>query len=247
MARIRHLERAPITEAIVDFRVRLPADFKAELFAPLKERLRDTYPVAEEGRAFKARFQFQEGKPAATDAEFMGLQAYLFKSADGHNIAQFRVDGFTYNRLAPYTRWNDVRPEALRLWELYVEVAHPLALDRLALRYINNLRLEPPGDLKRYLEVLPPQFPGMPRLLGTFLMRVSSLDPETGLAAHVTEALERAPDPATAVIILDIDVFTTTGLGLATERLLPALEALHDMKNEVFFGCITEATARLYE
>src|SRR5579864_1452406 len=136
MAVLRRLANAPITEAIVDFRVTLPPGFEVEAFTSLKGKLRDTYPVVEERRLFEARFEMKEGKALPPDTEEKGLQGYFFQSEDRRNIAQFRRDGFTYNRLAPYTSWGDLQPEALRLWDLYAEVAAPEKLDRLALRYI---------------------------------------------------------------------------------------------------------------
>ena len=36
MAEIRHLNNAPITEAIIDFRVKLPSEFQVETFFELK-------------------------------------------------------------------------------------------------------------------------------------------------------------------------------------------------------------------
>ena len=37
MAEVRHLNNAPITEAIIDFRVKLPSEFKVEAFLELKK------------------------------------------------------------------------------------------------------------------------------------------------------------------------------------------------------------------
>jgi uncharacterized protein (TIGR04255 family) len=247
MAEIRHLRNAPITEAIVDFRASLPADFKAEAFAQARDQLRESYPVVEEQRVFRAKFAFKEGKPAHPDTESIGLQGYFFKSHDGRNIAQFRVDGFTYNRLAPYTSWGQILPEALRLWELYVTMAKPEGLSRLALRYINHIKVPAKGDLSKYLLVLPTYFPGAPRYLASFLVRTSSHDPETGYLANVTETLERSPDAADAVVILDIDVYTVRGLELGSDPLRVILQELRTIKNNIFFGSITEELAKTYE
>jgi uncharacterized protein (TIGR04255 family) len=245
MAAIRHLARAPITEAIADFRVTLPGGFKAESFASLRDALHDKYPVVNERRLVEARFGMKEGKTLPPAAEIKGLQGYFFQSEDGRNIGQFRVDGFTYNRLAPYTSWEEIRPEALRLWDLYLGIATPERLDRLALRYINRFKIPSTVDLSRYLEVLPPYFPGAPQYLASSLVKVSSHDPGTGYLANVTEAIESGPE--NPVVILDIDAYTLSGLGLRSAELTPALARLHQIKNEIFFGSITEETARLYE
>jgi len=248
MAVIRHLERAPITEALVDFKTTLPDDFPVEKLGSFNQ-LKEDYPNREVQNAFQAQFRFGEkgtfeADPVTTKA--LSLRGYLFRSKDGR-IAQFRRDGFTFNRLAPYTTWEEVRDEALKLWGVYREVAQPERLERLALRYLNRLVVPPRGDLDTYLAVTPPVVPGLPSHLASFLMRLAAFDPQSHYLSNVTLALEQdAADPTRSVIILDIEAYTDTGLGLTAEELLPILERLHVMKNETFFGCITEETARMY-
>ena len=43
MAEVRHLNNAPITEAIIDFRVKLPSEFKVEAFLELKKTMKGYY------------------------------------------------------------------------------------------------------------------------------------------------------------------------------------------------------------
>lgn len=244
MATIRHLSRPPITEALVDFRVSLPGAFKPESFAGVHEKIKDRYPSVDEMRRFEAQIQLEIGKSVSAQQETSGLMGYRFQSSDGRDVAQFRADGFTYNRLEPYTSWDVVRPEALRLWQLFVETTQTTKVDRLALRYINRLNLPPRGNLEDHLEVTPPVFVGAPRLLGDFLLRVSSYDPDTGDRANVTSALQLAGG---STLILDLDVSNTGGVGVSIKEIDPVLDRLHTMKNEIFFGTITEQTAERYE
>ena len=74
----------------------------------------------------------------------------MLKSHDGLSIAQFRIDGFTYNRLRPYPSWEDILPEAIRLWRIYVATVVPEGIARAAVRYVTalNCRL-PAGGLVR--------------------------------------------------------------------------------------------------
>jgi len=63
MAKYRHLKNAPITEALIDLRVRLPSDFNIEILTSLKEELGKRYPYFEERRVVTGGFGWQEGKP----------------------------------------------------------------------------------------------------------------------------------------------------------------------------------------
>ena len=65
----------------------------------------------------------------------------FLRSQDDLTVAQFRADGFTMNRLKPYTGWAMLLPQVLDLWDAYVTVAQPAHVARVALRYINRLDL----------------------------------------------------------------------------------------------------------
>jgi uncharacterized protein (TIGR04255 family) len=245
MAQRRHLENAPITEALVDFRVSLPKEFDAEVFADLKATLADRYPVAEKMRQSGTRIEVTAGKPAFASIP-PRLLGYRFRSTDGLDLGQFRVNGFTYSRLAPYTAWAKLFPEAWRLWTIYVATVRPPFVSRVALRYINHLRLpiQQGDDLERYLSALPPMPPGAPGGFSGFVSRINTFDPASGLSANVTQALE---GPGAPTIILDIDVYKAGEFGIAEGALQPIFQALHSLKNDIFFGTITEETANYYE
>ena len=126
MAQRRHLQHAPITEALVDLRSAPTVDFtQAGVLDRLKKALSDRYSKHSQRGAFEALVEVRHGQPQVPKATDRGLHGHFFESSDGCDIAQFRVDGFTYNRLAPYTDGGAVIKEALRLWNLHVEVARP--------------------------------------------------------------------------------------------------------------------------
>ena len=248
MIRIRHLERAPITEALIDFRVSVSKQLDAATFLEFKEFLGDRYPKVEERRGAQAAIEFGPGKPLAAHTKDLGLQGFFFRSGDGLNIAQFRVDGFTFNRLKPYTRWEEIFPEALRLWKLFIEKVTPEYVSRLALRYINHLNIPLPiEDFAQYLTLPPVVPPELPQHVSSFLTRVVLHESESGLAANVTQALEQGLDPKSVTIILDIDAYKTGEFDPHGAEVAEVLEALHGFKNRIFFGSLTEAALRLYE
>jgi len=245
MARVRHLSRAPITEALFDLRAELPEAFPVERLKELRGRIGDGYPAMEEQRFFTTKLTFQPSREPTPETTELGVRGYSFKSRDALTIAQFRRDGFTLNRLKPYTRWSDLLPEARTLWRLYAEFAGIREFTRIATRFINHLKVPaaPAAEFDRYLTSAPAAPPGAPRTPVGFLSRVESQDPATGLHAIVTQATEAAPEPGALTIILDIDVYKLGGYGPNDPALDELFEALHRMKNDVFFSAITETTA----
>jgi uncharacterized protein (TIGR04255 family) len=247
MARQRHLNNAPIVEAIIDFRVRLAPTFDVTRFASLKETLRIDYPKVQEPREFVAGIEFA-GKQVQQILEDKGLRGYFFRSVDDRNVVQFRKDGFTFSRLNPYTEWKTVRGEAKRLWELYRAAASPELVTRVAVRYINQLGIPQPfNDFADYLTT-PPTLPKtLPQDLRQFMTRAVVCDAATDIWANITQALSQSTKPNEITIIFDIDVYKQHEIGFEESDIWPVFEQLRTLKNRIFFDSISEKTASLFE
>lgn len=246
MANPRHLNNAPITEAIIDFRVKIPSGFDIKELLSVKEVLANSYPKSEPRKFITGSFGIENGKPFVQTPKEEGIQGYFFKSTDEKNIAQFRVDGFTFNRLQPYPDWETVLSEAKELWALYSSRAEPEVITRIAVRYINILELQLPiRDFNDYINA-PPVIPeSLPQDVSQFLTKV--VIHEGDITANITQTLDKSPKPEHIRIILDIDVFIFNELGIRMEDIWADFERLHTMKNRIFWESITEKTARLYE
>ncbi len=246
MAKQRYLRNAPIIEAIIDFRVTLPSHFNPEDFSSFSRELSDRYPKNEPRRVFAAAFGIKEDKPFVEEPEMKGIQGYIYKSGDEKNIAQFRIDGFTFSRLNPYTEWESVFSEAKSLWELYSSKSLPELISRIAVRYINRLDL--PQQMKGFEEYLtaPPPIPeSLPQEASHFLTKI--VIHEGDIKANIIQALTKSPKPEHIGVILDIDVYKANKLGIDESSVWSEFDRLREMKNRVFFESITEKTARLYE
>lgn len=233
MAKERHLSRAPITEALVDIRIQPRAALETEHLAQLENRLSASYP--------------QHDSVYAAPSDSPGSQlGWMFRSANGLQVAQFRSDGFTFNRLSPYTSWDELFPHAMELWKLYVELLRPEQVGRLAVRFINRLATYEPETAFGLLN--PPHLPnGLRVSTREFLSRLVVLDEDTDHAAVITTASDAELTQAKPALILDIDAFSERSYEPQDLDLSRTLEELRRLKNKLFFGMITEDTARLYE
>lgn len=244
----RHLEHAPITEALIDFRVQLAEGFSISEFEPVVARLAKEYPERGPIKTLRATVPIGETSPRP-DVEQSEI-GVLLRAADGKALAQFRINGFTFNRLVPYTSWEDIFPETIRLWTEYVGVAKPIAVTRLAARYINRLKLPlPMKDLREYLTE-PPRVPeGLPQTLKAYLTRLVVHDSMRDQSAIVTQSFEPNPtDAEQAIILLDIDAFKDVHVKPSESvEIHRVLAALHEFKNEIFFGSITQKASELFE
>jgi len=241
------LPNAPITEALVDIRCKLPKGFNVDQFKSLGLRIKGDYPKEKTMRFFETRIDLKDYEKSVTMGD--KINGYRYESSSGTKIVQLREDGFTFNRLKPYEKWEEVKNEALRLWNYYKELVKPEFIKRIELRYINNLNIPMPiNDFRDYL-TCPPEVPeGLPQGISSFFYRVVIPAPDTRITAIITQALESKVDFKDHLpIILDIDVYKITPDGFLEEDVLAILEKLRNFKNQIFFNSITPKLLEIYK
>ncbi len=245
MKRYPVLSKAPITEALIDIRIKVRDDLKIEQLYSIYKFISKEYPNKKERYQWEGRLEFKKGEtPISTAAEM--IDGYVFISTDEKQICQARLDGFTFNRLKPYETWECFRDEAYRLWHKYKEVTSP-EITRVALRYINKMELSRPiRDFSDYLTAAPIVPAGLPQGVTSFLSRVIIHEPEISAAGIITQALEQIVNPNIVPIILDIDVFKQKSEGISEEDAWQILEKLRHFKNKIFFESITEKAKELF-
>src|SRR6266487_4979419 len=113
MSEIRHLRAAPITEAIIDIRVKARSGFNIENFNDIIPAMKENFPIIEQINGSQVSFQVKSNETSFPNIKDLGIQGYFFKTQDKKTIAQFRVDGFTFNKLKPYTSWEELQPLAI--------------------------------------------------------------------------------------------------------------------------------------
>jgi uncharacterized protein (TIGR04255 family) len=243
----RLLRRDPIQEAVIDFRAGGATTLSdAAAAASVVSALSDRFPKHEERRKFETRIELKSGK-FVTENQDEGFFGVFLSSQDDQTVAQFRRDGFTLNRLKPYTGWATLLPLVLDLWDAYVSVAHPDHVARVALRYINrlDLSLEAGKDFSSYLRSAPEIPPELPQEVAGFQTRVTIVQPD-GSMANIIQTLEQSSTER-MVILLDIDAYRNGPMPVGREAIRPILESLREFKNRVFFESVTETTLRFYE
>jgi len=242
------LRNAPITEALIDFRIKIKDGFDVGQIETLYSVISGEYPDKKARHRLEGRFEFKKGdKPFSLSTET--IDGYIFTSADKKQVFQARIDGFTFNRLKPYDRWETFREEAQRVWHLFRNLISP-EIVRVGLRYINKFDIplfpQPLRDFNEYLTAAPIVPEGLPQGVSSFLTRVVIQNQEIDAAAIITQAFEQIIDPKFIPIILDIDAFKQKDR-IGEEEAWQAIEELRLFKNKIFFSSITEKTKELFK
>jgi uncharacterized protein (TIGR04255 family) len=240
------LAHAPIVEAVIDIRARAqdPCE-ETVLLQCLKPRLPD-YPITNKWHEMEGSIRFGPDQPQIGSRD-LGWAGFRFRSPDGKQLASFARSGFSFSRLQPYQNWEQLFGEATRLWRIHVEVAKPLEVQRIGLRFINRIEMQQ-GDLhcEDYIKLHPEptEALGLP-FVGFFHQDTLNV-PGHPLVINVIRTIQPPLSPSDGpAVILDIDVFTTESL--RQEDLAQRLHEMRWLKNKVFYGNITDKALNTFK
>jgi uncharacterized protein (TIGR04255 family) len=238
------LKSPPIVEAVLD----IECDFApGQSFVGLEKaaaaRFCDCYP--------KSRKQFKiepnSAKPVGDDVP--SVSAYLFLRDDEKQLVQLRENGYAFNRLAPYGSFDDYLPEIRRTWGIYLELAAPILIRVVKLRYINRIMLpfvSPNLDLDTYFNV-GPRMPDEERYsVAGFLNLNQLIEKETG--HRITTVLAAGQWEGNKLpVLFDNTVFARIDAPPSDWQSLKAtIQSLRKLKNRVFADTLTDKCLSLF-
>jgi uncharacterized protein (TIGR04255 family) len=242
--RDRHYDKAPIREAIIDIQIEQSAFLTLANLEDVRTVPPQGYEKGQKVIMGHLRGQIEEGRlTASADQDQLG---YFFTGGQSKHVAQFRVNGFTFSRLAPYQTWEQLRDEARKLWESYRQIAGGVSVIRIGLRYVNQLDLPMPvRDFRDFVRSYPEISTDLPQELAGFFMQARIPQEDIGAMLLLNEAMVPPAGPNVVSLVLDIDVFKQ-GLKLdSDDEVWDTLEVLRLRKNLVFEGSITNNTREL--
>lgn len=253
-----HLPNAPISEALIDIRIPFAPSTLMKSLSSLQERVRERYPRRDKRMTFEGQVQFIAAtQQVSTRAEAPKHLGYAFGSDDRLQVFQARLDGFTFNRLKPYTDWESLRKEAHDLWLLFRAAAKPTAVTRLGLRYIN--RIDVPSEsieLADWFNTAPNLPTAIGPIAGLFMRLVVKVENPSAMAIITMAGDQQAGQIAPPLsIIFDIDVFReeqgdsslAKSWASSDAALWALIEDLRQAKNRIFFSSMTDRTLELFK
>jgi uncharacterized protein (TIGR04255 family) len=161
-----------------------------------------------------------------------------------------RAQGFSFNRLAPYTSLDDYLPEIERTWRLYVDLVSPVQVRVIRLRYINRIPVPLSAntvDLDEFLKI-GPRLPDEERLvLSGFLSQQAAIEKDTGDQLNLVLTAQ-PPVNETLPVILDITV-ASAEITEPTDwsTILRLVGSLRSLKNRIFVNTLTSKCIELFQ
>lgn len=247
MSDFPHLNNAPIVEGLIDIRVRARKGLDPGGLLEIHNRLKSQYPNVKPIHQVTAYLEVK-GQEASQQSLSRRESGYRIESADGRNVIQSQVEGFTFSRLKPYETWDALLEGAKVAWAHYSDVARPDAIVRVATRFINRVEIPlPVGQIAEYFAA-PPTIPtGLPPFVSEYFSRVVIGEPETEATVILTQALEPAGGGNNVLsCIVDIDVFKDVSLRPDSPDCWNLLTLFRSLKNRAFFASVTPKTLELF-
>lgn len=244
------LANPPIVEAVLDFDCDLPPNVQlAALEAPAKERYSVTYPKFKIRHVLEHEFRDISGEtPKASMRK--NVDGFMFLEEDEKQLVQVRAQGFSFNRLAPYSTLDDYLPEVGRAWSLYSEFAKPVLITSIRLRYINKILIpliEDPLDLDEYLKFGPRLHDEERLAFKSFLSQYVAVEKETGHEVKVI-LTSQSPENGKLPIIFDITASSANPIEpIAWEGILSKIQSLRGLTDGAFFSTLEEKCLQLFQ
>ena len=234
---------APIIEAIVDIDCDLPPSLDLQsLREAAGDALRDRYPKFRQ-QLIQEHVFTKEGDAPPEFRINQGQGAMQFLTQDEKQLIQFRPNGFSFNRLAPYGSLDDYLTEIESSWRTFLQLAQPVMVRKIGIRMINRILLPMDagrldfGDFLRVTPRLPET--GSPLGFLGFLDQQMALDSDTGNRANIIKTTE-LPQGDQLPLILDIDVFNSSEIPPADWSLIrDRLDSIRSLKNRIFRNTLT--------
>ncbi len=250
MAKVQTLLVPPIIEAVLDIDcVQSPAFDIRRIQNPSRKALAKTYP--------KLRPIFvQNHRLEATPDEQMKysvegrIQGFQFVNRDEKQIVQFRAQGFSFNRLAPYTSLDDYMPQIKKMWLQYSKLVSPVQIRSIRLRYINRILLpliDGRVNIDDYI-LNGPRLADSKRLVLTgFLDQYAAIDKLSGHQINSVLTLQPADNDKLPIIFDNGAVSIKSGDVGDWAWIRTTILELRELKNHIFSKTVTKKCLNLFQ
>jgi uncharacterized protein (TIGR04255 family) len=236
------LTRPPIVEAVIHWQARAQNQFEPEsLRAALNSKLPEfTSREPLHQVEFEAMVSIEENSPVVKHQK--GWLGYRLKSDDGRYVVQFKKDGVVFSRTKEYENWETFTAAAKTIWKVFLELAAPLEIQRLGVRFINHFPDATPETLDEVLDEPPTCPANLP--LKEFVYQSSFDVPGHPFGVRVIKVMQPSTpgQPQSSGLFIDDDVFTTELIRDAEDETAvdDALTKMRWLKNKIFFSLLTE-------
>ena len=231
-------------EVVFEILIKEDNEFQVSRLLTEDKEFRNRFPAIENIRMFEGQIPVDENKEGALINKLYG---YTYKSADGKELAQFRSNGFAYNKLGDYPGGDEYIKSALSAWALYAKCNPNASITRLGLRFINVITVNGfDGDYQKYFWVYLNHSDAIGNI-DMFQYRYSKDFPELGCKAVVGFNPAASTESNQAKFLFDIDVLKDGNVAKDEMSINDAFMLMRNCKNMIFFATLNNKLLEQYK
>ena len=225
---------SPIIEAVCE--IRFGADSQWDMAVPgiIYERVKDTFPKRQQIKALTFKL--------TSEPEFIATDRMQFLSEDGTSFIQVSPHFLAVNHLKPYPHWETYSSLVEKGFDAYRAVTNPNTIERVGLRYINNILFEEKRlDLPEFFNFYPFVGDSISQDYDSFStgIQIPFADGRDRLKIELASRYSEQEDQAS--IILDLDYILMQPASIDLDDLLAWVNEAHQHIGETFEACITNS------
>ncbi|MDZ8138243.1 MAG: TIGR04255 family protein [Nostoc sp. DedQUE04] len=248
----RQYSNPPIEEAVCELRFAPGQAWNFTVPGLFYEKARDLYTgEPSEQNSIATEFKFSRMQVVSPEVTLtQDLPKFLFPSADGTKLVGVGPNLLSIHSLRPYEGWDEFSKRIEQALQLYLEVAKPVGITRISLRYINRIVISSPDqaiDLSDYVNIYPQLPDDLPSHISEFVTQAELIYEDIPAKLAITLS-DSEPQPGEVVFILDLDISQAwVEKPLSFEEVLSNLHELKSREGQVFESLITDRTRELFD
>ncbi|RMG51408.1 MAG: TIGR04255 family protein [Acidobacteria bacterium] len=231
-------KNSPIVEAVCEFRLTTDTPWDPTIPGLFYERVKDTFPHREQ--RLVQEVGVTEDRQGIQHQLRLSDRLLLF-TEDKKMLFQLGRHLLVVNSLKPYPTWQRFKPRIEMAWKGLQDVLEIKGLERIGLRYINQIELPVQRvELAEYFEFYPFVGPSLPQEMAGFIAGVEFTYAEGRDRCRIQLTPTPSSEDDKRAIMLDIDYFLAQPRAVEAADALDWVEKAHDQIEVIFEGCITD-------
>lgn len=240
----RRYEEPPVIEAICEFHFEPDPDWDLTIPGLVYEELEDEFPERRRAKQLGIGFSTEAEK---ITQQVRTVERTQFVREDESALVQIGPNLLAVSHLEPYPTWQEYRPLIRTALDAYLEEANHEGLEKVALRYINEVEIGGEEiELEDYFQFYPYVGPGLPQTHGSFIVGVE-------VPYHSGRDLLRlqltptpSDDDGESAFRLDLSYDLVDAEEISLDSVLTWIDQAHDEIEEAFEASITDTLRDLF-
>ena len=170
---------------------------------------------------------------------------YVYFTTDQKEKLTLSESDITYTKESPYTGWESFKDFVLKVLNTLSPLLEGITIQRTSIRFINQFSLTDFNDPTEYFNTQITSSAAessMPYPVTKYGFRLT-FDISEGIYSIVNQNVDQLTDKY--IYIFDIDVLDRNNILFDIDTIGETLERLRDIKNNIFFGNLTNKTLEL--